>query len=143
MPNSRWIALALCGLLAAALAGTPASAQKAGGTLVQITQPEPPNLAPYISTSAPIGQVTAKVYDGLLEYGFDLKPKPGRRPHAHNCSLPCASFPASRRLFVFWPCCCPPTSRTNRARRPKMSVLSSACWLEFPPRVCCWRFGAD
>ena len=58
-----------------AIAGTPASAQKAGGTLVQITQPEPPNLAPYISTSAPIGQVTAKVYDGLLEYGFDLKPK--------------------------------------------------------------------
>ena len=77
MPMSRWNALALCGLLLAALAGTPATAQKAGGTLVQITQPEPPNLAPYISTSAPIGQVTAKVYDGLLEYGFDLKPKPG------------------------------------------------------------------
>ena len=58
-----------------AIAGAPAAAQKAGGTLVQITQPEPPNLAPYISTSAPIGQVTAKVYDGLVEYGFDLKPK--------------------------------------------------------------------
>src|SRR6185295_10696950 len=67
------IALALG---AVALAAAPASAQKAGGTLVQITQPEPPNLAPYISTSAPIGQVTAKIYDGLLEYGFDLKPKP-------------------------------------------------------------------
>src|SRR5262245_46724078 len=67
----RIAALALC----AAVAGGPASAQKAGGTLVQITQPEPPNLAPYISTSAPIGQVTARVYDGLLEYGFDLKPK--------------------------------------------------------------------
>lgn len=50
-------------------------AQKAGGTLVQITQPEPPNLAPYISTAGPISQVTAKVFDGLLEYGFDLKPK--------------------------------------------------------------------
>ena len=58
-----------------ALAGAPVTAQKAGGTLVQITQPEPPNLAPYISTSAPISQVTAKVYDGLLEYDFDLKPK--------------------------------------------------------------------
>src|SRR5262249_35275791 len=75
-PLLRWSALALFGLLALAIAGTPASAQKSGGTLVQITQPEPPNLAPYISTSAPIGQVTAKVYDGLLEYGFDLKPKP-------------------------------------------------------------------
>jgi peptide/nickel transport system substrate-binding protein len=68
------VAAALLG--AVAIAGPPASAQKAGGTLVQITQPEPPNLAPYISTSAPISQVTAKVYDGLLEYGFDLKPKP-------------------------------------------------------------------
>src|SRR5262245_1785557 len=68
------VAAALVG--AVAIAGAPASAQKAGGTLVQITQPEPPNLAPYISTSAPIGQVTAKVYDGLLEYGFDLKPQP-------------------------------------------------------------------
>lgn len=76
MPKLRWSALALFGLLALAIAGTPASAQKSGGTLVQITQPEPPNLAPYISTSAPIGQVTAKVYDGLLEYGLDLKPKP-------------------------------------------------------------------
>lgn len=50
-------------------------AQRPGGTLVQITQPEPPNLAPYISTAGPIGQVTAKVFDGLLEYGFDLRPK--------------------------------------------------------------------
>src|SRR4051812_22322775 len=53
-----------------------ALAQKRGGTLVQITQPEPPTLASYISTSGPIGQVTAKIYDGLLEYGFDLKPRP-------------------------------------------------------------------
>jgi peptide/nickel transport system substrate-binding protein len=71
----RRIVVALAWALAA-FASLPAIAQKAGGTLVQITQPEPPNLAPYISTSAPIGQVTAKVFDGLLEYGFDLKPKP-------------------------------------------------------------------
>ncbi len=58
------------------LACGPLSAQKPGGTLVQITQPEPPNLAPYISTSGPIGQVTAKVFDGLLEYDFNLKPQP-------------------------------------------------------------------
>lgn len=45
------------GLVAAvALASAPVSAQKPGGTLVQITQPEPPNLAPYISTSGPIGR---------------------------------------------------------------------------------------
>src|SRR4029078_10131851 len=74
--TSRWTAVALFGLLALSLAGMAAFAQKPGGTLVQNTQPEPPKLAPSISTSAPIGQVTAKVYDGLLEYGFDLKPKP-------------------------------------------------------------------
>ena len=58
------------------LTAPQAWAQKPGGTLVQITQPEPPNLAPYISTVGPISQVTAKVFDGLLEYGFDLKPRP-------------------------------------------------------------------
>jgi len=72
---SRSLAAAL---LAAALCAAPelALAQKRGGTLVQITQPEPPTLASYLSTSGPIGQVTAKVYDGLLEYGFDMKPQP-------------------------------------------------------------------
>ena len=65
-------------MLATALCAAPelALAQKRGGTLVQITQPEPPTLASYLSTSGPIGQVTAKIYDGLLEYGFDTKPQP-------------------------------------------------------------------
>ena len=65
--------------LAAALMMTLAPhawAQQRGGTLVMITQPEPPTLASYLSTSGPIGQVTAKIFDGLLEYGFDLKPIP-------------------------------------------------------------------
>src|SRR2546428_6745713 len=47
---------------------------KRGGTLVMLVQPEPPTLASYLSTSGPIGQVTAKVYDGLLEYDFNLNP---------------------------------------------------------------------
>lgn len=51
-------------------------AQSRGGTLVMITQPEPPLLASYISTAASIGQVTTKIFDGLLEYDFDMKPKP-------------------------------------------------------------------
>ena len=33
---------------------------KRGGTLVMLVQPEPPTLASYLSTSGPIGQVTAK-----------------------------------------------------------------------------------
>jgi peptide/nickel transport system substrate-binding protein len=65
-------------ILLAALYAAPLHAQapKRGGTLVQITQPEPPTLASYLSTSGPIGQVTAKIYDGLFEYGFDTKPQP-------------------------------------------------------------------
>src|SRR5207245_11503318 len=54
-----------------------AAAPKRGGTLVVLVQPEPPTLASYISTSGPIGQVATKVYEGLLEYDFNLKPIPG------------------------------------------------------------------
>ncbi len=63
------------GLLAAE--PSPAHAQpKRGGTLIMLVQPEPPTLASYLSTSGPIGQVTAKIYDGLLEYDFNLNPLP-------------------------------------------------------------------
>jgi len=48
-----------------------------GGTLVMIVQPEPPTLASYQSTSGPVGQVASKIFEGLLEYDFDLKPIPG------------------------------------------------------------------
>ena len=59
---------------AASLAqGTP----QRGGTLVMVVQPEPPTLASYQSTSGPIGQVATKVYEGLLEYDFNLRPIPG------------------------------------------------------------------
>jgi peptide/nickel transport system substrate-binding protein len=64
------------GIGLAMLAGGPAVAQKRGGTLVMIVQPEPPTLASYLSTSGPIGMVAAKIYDGLLEYDLDLKPQP-------------------------------------------------------------------
>ena len=78
MPRTRPLQLFLLALSAALvwLPATPAAAQKRGGTLVTLVQPEPPNLAPHVSTSAPIGMVTAKIYDGLLEYDFDLRPLP-------------------------------------------------------------------
>lgn len=41
-----------------------------------LVQPEPPTLASYVSTSGPVGQVATKVFDGLLEYDFELKPQP-------------------------------------------------------------------
>src|SRR3989304_946794 len=68
------LVVALAGL---ALMPDTASGQKGGGPLVMPVQPEPPPLASYLSTSGPIGQVTTKVYEGLLEYDFNLKPIPG------------------------------------------------------------------
>ncbi len=58
------------------LASTQVLSQSAGGTLVMIAQPEPPSLAPYLSTSGPIGLVAPKVYNGLLDYDLDLNPVP-------------------------------------------------------------------
>lgn len=74
---SRRLAIAAATLVLAAAQpvwaqGTP---QK-GGTLVIVVQPEPPTLAAYQSTASPVGQVATKVYEGLLEYDFQLKPSP-------------------------------------------------------------------
>jgi peptide/nickel transport system substrate-binding protein len=76
MKGFRWLASAVVVIAMVVLTPIPALAQKTGGTLVMIVQPEPPSLASYQNTSAPIGQVSAKIYDGLLEYGFDFKPQP-------------------------------------------------------------------
>ncbi len=62
-------------LLAATIAvSTQAVGQTAGGTMVMLAQPEPPSLAPYLSTSGPIGLVAPKIYNGLLDYDLDLNP---------------------------------------------------------------------
>jgi peptide/nickel transport system substrate-binding protein len=73
-------ALTLAISFGAALVSAASSAQttaQRGGTLVMVVQPEPPTLAAYQSTSGPIGQVSTKVYEGLLEYDFNLQPIPG------------------------------------------------------------------
>jgi len=46
-------------------------ADKSGGTLSFLVQPEPPTLASYVSTSGPIGLVMPKVYEGLFDYNND------------------------------------------------------------------------
>jgi peptide/nickel transport system substrate-binding protein len=72
--------LALAITFGAAVVSAASSAQttaQRGGTLVMVVQPEPPTLAAYQSTSGPIGQVSTKVYEGLLEYDFNLQPIPG------------------------------------------------------------------
>src|SRR5437016_13776576 len=78
MRRARFVRVALLAALTGVLClPMTAPAQKRGGTLVMLVQPEPPTLASYISTSGPIGQVATKVYEGLLEYDFSLKPLPG------------------------------------------------------------------
>jgi len=64
------------GAAAVALSLTMAHAQQRGGAMVMVTQPEPPNLASYLSTSGPIGQVATKVYEGLITLGWDFEIKP-------------------------------------------------------------------
>jgi peptide/nickel transport system substrate-binding protein len=54
-----------------------AFAQKRGGRLVTIVQPEPPILVTAINQQAPTNLVAGKIYEGLLRYDFDLKPLPG------------------------------------------------------------------
>ena len=63
-------------LLAAAQPALAQATPQKGGTLVIAVQPEPPTLAAYQSTAGPVGQVSTKVYEGLLEYDFQLKPQP-------------------------------------------------------------------
>lgn len=48
-------------------------AEKSGGTLVFLVQPEPPTMAGYISTSGPIGLLAPKIYEGLFDYANDGK----------------------------------------------------------------------
>ena len=74
---SRTLAVMATGVLAVTsmTAHAQGSAQR-GGTLVMVVQPEPPTLAAYQSTAGPVGQVSTKVFEGLLEYSFELKPIP-------------------------------------------------------------------
>ncbi|MFI4987402.1 MAG: ABC transporter substrate-binding protein [Alphaproteobacteria bacterium] len=71
----RFAALAAAAVVLGLTAGS-ADAQKSGGTLIMMVQPEPPTLASYLSTAGPIAQVSAKVYDGLLEYNLALEAQP-------------------------------------------------------------------
>jgi peptide/nickel transport system substrate-binding protein len=63
----------------AALTLTPqAKAQTAqrGGTMVLIVEPEPANLAAYMSVAGNIPPITTQIYEGLVGYNWDLKPIP-------------------------------------------------------------------
>jgi peptide/nickel transport system substrate-binding protein len=63
------------GAQAQALPNTAQGAQR-GGTLEALVHPEQPTLAFFINTSTPGRAVVSKIFDGLFDYGPDLKPRP-------------------------------------------------------------------
>lgn len=76
MPIARRTLLGT-GLATAILPGRPLRAQRRGGTLNVIVQPEPPTLMLGVNQQGPVELVGSKIYQSLLTYGFDLKPRPG------------------------------------------------------------------
>ncbi len=73
-------ASALAGLSAIAVAGQRAGAQttqpKKGGTLTFIQNSEPQTLVALTTVATPALTVSAKVTEGLLEYDYDINPRP-------------------------------------------------------------------
>ena len=72
---SMALALAGIGFAALALPAGNAAAQTVGGTLSGIVQPEPPTLISAMNSQAPTQYVAGKIYQSLLTYGPDLKPR--------------------------------------------------------------------
>lgn len=71
----HWLCAAVA--LALVVAGGESLAQKRGGAMNIILQPEPPVLVLAINQQGPTQTVAGKIYQGLLTYDFDLKPMPG------------------------------------------------------------------
>jgi peptide/nickel transport system substrate-binding protein len=77
LPARHLAALATLFTLLAGFA-LPAVAQpRSGGTLTIVQGAEPAALVSGVNTSTFIGTVSTKIHEGLLEYDFDLKPRPG------------------------------------------------------------------
>ena len=94
---------ALAGLSTLNLGGGRASAQtpKKGGTLIFIQNNEPQTLVALTTVATPALTVSAKVTEGLLEYDFDINPRPllasdvddqSRRPDLHLKLRPNVKF---------------------------------------------------
>ena len=77
VPPARALAalVTLCVWLEGAV--LPSSAQpRSGGTLTIVQGAEPAVLVSAVNTSTFIGTVSTKIHEGLLDYDFDLKPRP-------------------------------------------------------------------
>jgi peptide/nickel transport system substrate-binding protein len=75
--SGRLVTLAVATLILAAGMPAPAGAQpRQGGTLTIVQGAEPAALVSGVNTSTFIGTVSTKIHEGLLDYDFDLKPRP-------------------------------------------------------------------
>jgi len=70
------IALAAVFTLVAGFAAPVAAQPRSGGTLTVVQGAEPAALVSGVNTSTFIGTVSTKIHEGLLDYDFDLKPRP-------------------------------------------------------------------
>ena len=100
MSMKKWLCVAFAAA-AVMTGGLAAHAQKSGGTMVFIVQPEPPSLASYLSTSGPIGLVAPKIYDGLLDYDKDLNAVPSLA-ESHEVSEDGKTVTFNLRKGVTW-----------------------------------------
>ncbi|MGN6772527.1 MAG: ABC transporter substrate-binding protein [Rhizobiaceae bacterium] len=67
---------ALAALVVASFASNGYAEPKHGGTLRMAINPEPPTLMVGVNPQTPVQIVGSKIYEGLLDYSFDLKPEP-------------------------------------------------------------------
>jgi peptide/nickel transport system substrate-binding protein len=63
-------------ILVAGLLAPAAAQPRRGGTLTIVQGAEPAVLVSAVNTSTFIGTVSTKIHEGLLDYDFDLKPRP-------------------------------------------------------------------
>ncbi|MFT4191554.1 MAG: ABC transporter substrate-binding protein [Comamonas sp.] len=72
-----------------------------GSILEAVVHPEPPTLAFFINTSTPGRAVTSKIFDGLLDYGPDFKPRP-QLAESVEASADGLTWTLKLRKNVFW-----------------------------------------
>jgi peptide/nickel transport system substrate-binding protein len=76
LPVRGSVVLALLLTLLAASAVPVGAQPRSGGTLTIVQGAEPAALVSGVNTSTFIGTVSTKIHEGLLDYDFDLKPRP-------------------------------------------------------------------
>lgn len=98
----RWKTWIISLVSVVVLSGPVAAEQpQAGGTLTAVIQPEPVILTAAINTAAPTGVVSGNIFDGLVDYDTDLKPRPALA-ESWETSADGLTFTLHLRKGVLW-----------------------------------------